>query len=178
MFKKYRQKRELRPKQKQRISYNRKIRYNWDIIESQNYQFGITRVKCYVDNNGYLRWKSNNKLCHRDIAFENIFKGGSYTSQFSFYDIHHQDGNKFNNNPDNLRVIIREEHEVEHGKVIYANGTKYIRLVPANRRRKQTKKAILIGGKRGEWFPKSQLLVRNGYLYAPEWIIKKKNFDR
>ena len=37
--------------------------------------------------------------------------------QFSDYDIHHKDGNKFNNNPDNLDIIFREEHEIEHGKL-------------------------------------------------------------
>ena len=36
----------------------------------------------------------------------------------------------------NLQIILREIHELEHGKFIYENGEKYIRLVPANRRRK------------------------------------------
>ncbi len=72
--------------------------------------------------------------------------------QFSECDVHHKDGNKFNNNSDNLDIIFREDHEIEHGKVLYENGKKYIRLVPVNRRRKQTKKAILIGGKYGNHY--------------------------
>ena len=103
-----------------------------------------------------------------------MYKNGVFTNPFTDYDVHHQDGDKFNNNPDNLNIIFREEHEVEHGKVIYENGQKYIRLVPAYRRRQQTRKAILIGGKRGQWYPKSQLIERHGYLYATEWIYKRK----
>ena len=164
-----------RPKRRQRISYGRKIRYNWNSIENLNNGFGITRDSCIVDNNGYLRWKSSNRLCHRDITFNYVYKKGSFTNQFSDYDVHHKDGNKFNNNPDNLDVVFREEHEIKHGKAIYMNGIKYLRLAPANRRRKQTHKAILIGGRFGEWYPKSQLIEKYGYLYATEWIYKKKH---
>jgi len=174
MFIKLRQKWNRRPKRKQRISYGRKIRYNWDTIESLNDGLGITRDSCSVDNNGYLRWKSSNRLCHRDITFNYVYKKGSFTNQFSDYDVHHKDGDKFNNNPDNLDVVFREEHEIQHGKVIYVNGIKYIRLVTAKRRRKQTRKAILIGGRSGQWYPKSQLIEQHGYLYATEWIYKKK----
>ena len=56
-------------------------------------------------------------------------------------------------------------------------GKTYIRLVPANRPRKNTRKAILIGGKRGTWFPRSQLITRYGYIYATEWICKRKNWN-
>ncbi len=175
MFSKLHQKWKKRAKRKQRISYGRKIRYNWNNIENLNSKLGITRENCFVDNNGYLRWKSDNRLCHRDTAFNQVFKKGSFTMQFSEYDVHHKDGNKFNNNSDNLDIIFREDHEIEHGNVLYENGKKYIRLVPVNRRRKQTKKAILIGGKYGTWYPRSQLIVRYGYLYATEWIYKKKH---
>ena len=174
MFKEWREKYRRRPKRKKRISYGRKIRYNWDIIENLNEKLGITRDKCYVDHHGYLRWKTGNRLCHRDIAYNLVYKKGSFNKSFSSYDIHHRDQNKFNNNPENLKVILREAHEIKHGKVIYENGQKYIRLVPAYRRRRETNKAILIGGKRGEWYPRSQLIVREGYLYATEWIFKKK----
>lgn len=133
------------------------------------------RDTCVVDYNGYLRWKSDNRLCHRDIAFNHVYRKGSFGNKFSDYDVHHKNKNKFDNNPDNLEIILREEHQLEHGQVIYENGQKYIRLVPAYRRRKQTYKAILIGGKRGTWYPRSQLLIRDGYIYASEWIYKKKH---
>lgn len=175
MFKNLREKRKRRPKRKQKISYGRKLRYNWDVIERLNSGFGISRDTCLVDYNGYLRWKSDNRLCHRDIAFKYIFRKGSFPNKFSEYDVHHKNQNRFDNNPDNLDVIFREEHEIEHGVFFYESGQKYIRLVPAHRKRKQTYKAILIGGKRGTWYPRSQLITRNGYIYASEWIYNKKN---
>ena len=174
MFKKLSEKWKRRPKRKRRISYGRKIHYNWDIIERLNSRFGITRDTCFVDHNGYLRWNSDDHLCHRDIAFNYIYKKDSFTNIFSEYDVHHKNENRFDNNPENLEIIFREEHELEHGQFIYEFGQKYIRLVPAHRRRKQTRKAILIGGKRGTWYPKSQLITRNGYIYASEWIYNKK----
>jgi len=48
-------------------------------------------------------------------------------------------------------------------------------LVTANRRRKQTHKAMLIGGRSGDWYPKSQLIIQHGYIYATEWIYRKKH---
>jgi len=54
MLRELKQKWQKRPKRKQRISYGRKIRYNWNVIESLNLDFGITRDNCFVDNNGYL----------------------------------------------------------------------------------------------------------------------------
>ena len=178
MFRNISEKWKNRPKRKKRISYGRKIRFNWKVIEEINLDYGISRETCFVDENGYLRWKATNHLCHRDIAFEHLYRGGSYPFKFSAYDVHHRDQDKFNNNPGNLKILVREDHEAEHGKVIYVNGNKYIRLVPVDRRRKQTRKAILIGGRRGDWYPRSQLIVRNDYIYATEWIYKKKHSKR
>ncbi len=163
-----------RAKRKKKISYRRKVRYNWNKIEELNYGLGITRESCYVDGNGYLRWKANDKLCHRDIANNYVFLKGGFSGKFGMCDVHHKDGNKFNNNPVNLSVLNREQHEVEHGKILFENGRKYIRIARANVTRKQTQKAILIGGKFGTWYPWSQLLVRNGYIYATEWILNQK----
>jgi hypothetical protein len=174
MFKDLREKWNRRPKRKQKISYGRKIRYNWDTIESVNSGLGITRDTCYVGNNGYLRWKSNDQLCHRDIAFTYNYHKYGYTRPFSEYDVHHMDENKFNNHPDNLQIVLREVHQIEHKQILYRNGVKYIKLVRANVRRKETHKAILIGGKRGTWYPKTQLLIQDGYIYASEWIYQKK----
>jgi hypothetical protein len=177
MFKRLREKWSSRPKRKQRISYGRKLKYNWDVIESLNYDFGITRETCFVDYNGYLRWKADKRLCHRDIAYNHVYRKGSFDKKFSDYDVHHKNENKFDNNPKNLEVIKRKEHKLEHGQTIYEGGQKYIRLVPAHRRRKETYKAVLIGGRYGTWYPKSQLINRNGYIYASEWIYKQKHGD-
>lgn len=87
------------------------FRYNWDIIENLNIKLGITRDTCIVDDRGYLRWKSNNRLCHRVVAYNYIYNS-SYPKRFSDYEVHHKDGNKFNNNPDNLEILSWEAHDM------------------------------------------------------------------
>ena len=111
-----------RSRQKKWISYGRKIRYNWDTIEDLNKGFGISRETCFVDENGYLRWKKQKRLCHRDIAYRFVYTKGNFSERFSAYDVHHRDGNKFNNHPSNLEILTRERHELTHGKITYQIG--------------------------------------------------------
>ncbi len=186
-----------RARHSKHISYHRKIRYNWNEIERINGQFGINRDSVHVDDNGYLRWNEGNQLCHRDIAFNLVYKkicqycrktiereadnfcqscGAPINKErFGEYDVHHKDGNKFNNLPLNLQLLKRKEHEMAHGKTLYENGQGYVRLVDASVPRAHTKSAVLIGGKRGTWYPKSQLIVRDGYIYASKWILAQKS---
>ena len=49
-----------------------------DTIESLNYGFEISRENCFVDNNGYLRWKTSERLCHRDIAYNHVYHKSSF----------------------------------------------------------------------------------------------------
>ena len=105
-----------------------------------------------------------------------MYENGQFGNKFSDYEVDHADEDKFNNHPSNLKIVFYEQYKIIHGKVIYYNGQKYYRLVPENRRREQTRKAILIGGHWGQWYPKSQLITRNGYIYASEWIYRKKRF--
>lgn len=147
-------------------------KWKWNRIERINKQVEITRKNVYIDKNGYLRWKKNDRLCHRDIAWENNIRLKG--RRFGTCDIHHIDENKFNNNPENLAILTREKHQLEHDQILYERGQKFIRLVPAHRPRRETKKAILIGGKHGQWYPKSQLIIRKDYIYATEWIVDKK----
>jgi hypothetical protein len=52
--------------------------------------------KTYIDNNGYLRFKDSNKLVHRWITEKNIGRP-LHPDEI----VHHRDGNKLNNSPNN-----------------------------------------------------------------------------
>jgi hypothetical protein len=70
----------------------------------------------YIDKNGYKRYKKDDKLLHREIAFYQVYKKNraTYPRRFSEYDVHHIDGNKLNNNPQNLILKPRDTHELTH----------------------------------------------------------------
>lgn len=76
----------------------------------------------YTDKNGYKR---HSNLVHREKAFEQIYNKNrtKYPKPFSEYVVHHKDGNKQNNNIDNLMLLTPEEHEEIHGinKSSYSN---------------------------------------------------------
>lgn len=89
----------------------------------------------YIDDKGYMRYKGNDRLVHREIAFNEIYlrvcsfcrselNNGYrtharyckfcgrliYRGRFSECHIHHKDHNKLNNNKDNLMVLTEREH--------------------------------------------------------------------
>lgn len=70
----------------------------------------------YIDINGYKRYKSNDKLVHRDIAFKEVYRKNrsSFPRRFSEYVVHHMDGNKFNNSPSNLSIKPKDTHNLVH----------------------------------------------------------------
>jgi hypothetical protein len=163
-----------------RYLYNKK----WNQIESLNAKIGITRYNVHLDKNGYFRWNENDRLCHRDVAFKELYTGndkkididtgtitGKYTLPFSSYDVHHVDKNKFNCNAGNLEILTREEHQVEHGTLIEIDGKKYVKLARTSKIYRETEKAILVAY---QWVPKSQIVVRDGYIFIPVWLYYKK----
>jgi hypothetical protein len=66
--------------------------------------------KTYIDNNGYLRFNSSDKLVHRWVAEKTIGR-----SLCPGEVVHHKDGNKLNNSPNNLQVFSsQDEHHSLH----------------------------------------------------------------
>jgi len=72
--------------------------------------------KTYIDDKGYLRFNDSGKLLHRYLARKYIWKKhrGKYPYRFKHYQIHHIDGNKLNNNLDNLQIVTINEHRIIH----------------------------------------------------------------
>lgn len=68
-----------------------------------------------VDESGYYR-DQNNYLVHRTMAFRLVYLPNrqKYTQMFKVYQVHHKDGNKLNNLPDNLLILTKDEHNFLH----------------------------------------------------------------
>jgi len=72
--------------------------------------------KCYLDDNGYYRFKSNGELVHRWVARKMIYLPNrkQYPLPFFKYEIHHVNGNKRDNREDNLQILTQGQHETLH----------------------------------------------------------------
>jgi hypothetical protein len=154
----------------------------WQRIESVNKNVGINRDNSYIDSNGYLRWNDSNRLCHRDVAFEHLYKrktidletgevAGKFNKSFSEYVVHHKNKDKHDNDPSNLEILDEEQHGEVHGRVIHENGSIYIRFCRTEKIYTETDKAILVAH---QWIPKSQCGVKAGYLYISKWMYGLK----
>jgi hypothetical protein len=143
----------------------------WLFIEEINKKENLMLDNTYIDPRGYLRWLSNDHLCHRDIAFKYnlpVPKGFA----FSDCDVHHKNLNKLDDRTDNLEVLDRRSHELDHKEIINVNGITYRRLIPIKYIRHETRLAWLLPHKK--WIPKSQGLFSDGFLYVTEWLYRKK----
>jgi hypothetical protein len=69
-----------------------------------------------TDKKGYLRESNHSDLWHRKVAYHKIYLKDrkKYPLPFSKYEVHHRDGNKANNNPENLELLSPEEHIDKH----------------------------------------------------------------
>lgn len=65
-------------------------------------------IKTFIDENQYRRFKKNNKLVHRIIAFKYCKHHNGI--DFQYCDVHHIDYNKENNHYKNLLILTRYEH--------------------------------------------------------------------
>ena len=65
---------------------------------------------------GYMEEANHSNLWHRKVAYYKIYLKDrkKYPLPFSEYEIHHKDGNKLHNNPDNLELLSPEEHIDKH----------------------------------------------------------------
>lgn len=69
-----------------------------------------------IDKHGYAREPKHSNAWHRKVAYYKIYLKDrkKYPLPFEEYEIHHKDGDKLNNNPDNLLILTPEEHIDAH----------------------------------------------------------------
>jgi len=95
----------------------------------------------YVDDNGYLKFRDSDKLYHRWIKEKEL---GRRLEKGEI--IHHINGNKLDNRPENLQILTAKEHYKKHVvPILEARREAHIseRLTPIIEER--ASKVILIG---------------------------------
>ena len=68
--------------------------------------------KTYIDDRGYLRFRDTNRLVHRWVM-EKYLRIKLKPWQI----IHHRNGNKLDNRPENLQVLVTPEARGEHHNI-------------------------------------------------------------
>ena len=73
----------------------------------------------YLDRDGYYRFKSNNRLVHREVAYNEIYLPNrqSYRLPFADYIAHHKNQNKKDNRKKNLELLTETEHKRLHQRL-------------------------------------------------------------
>jgi len=70
----------------------------------------------YTDSEGYLRYKSDRHLVHREVAHKEIYVPNKrdYNLPFSSYTVHHKNEHKKDNRKSNLEILTDSEHRSIH----------------------------------------------------------------
>jgi hypothetical protein len=87
-------------------------------IHRQTPYLSQPKEKLYVDQNGYFRTSTTDRLLHRDIAYKYHYLPNrqNYPKGFGAYVVHHRDENKWHNDPSNLVLLEPAQHTWLHNK--------------------------------------------------------------
>jgi len=154
-----------------RGAWNYNVR--WRRIELLNGSVDITRKNTRIDDRGYLRWKEDGYLCHRDIARRQTHEYRQRKDDLRFKDlqVHHVDGNKLNNDYRNLQALSPREHMMEHGIILVVDGTAYRRVGKETWIQEEKVTGIRI---KNTWIPMQLVMFRGGNVYTEEWYYRKE----
>lgn len=74
-------------------------------------------VNTYVDADGYRKFDDSDKPVHWWVMDKKIGRANRIRMHKKGYHIHHIDGDKLNNDPDNLEMIPGDIHEEHHTNI-------------------------------------------------------------